>query len=202
MTDHVPSPVLDVRGVPKPLKHPAIFDRYRRLGVGESFVLVNDHNPIHLRQEFDIEHPGSYGWEYLSQSPRDWQIQITKRAAAPLPHVLVNTAAFGADAAGVAFSIGVRERDLDLNVIALPAAGVIESHTGPAVDVVIHVISGSGVVETELGDLTVTAGDVVFLPRVSHRGFRAGADGLRYLTVHRKRESLPLTDLFSTGSSK
>ena len=44
MTDHE----LDVRPLPKPGKHPAIFQAYGALGVGESFILVNDHDPRHL----------------------------------------------------------------------------------------------------------------------------------------------------------
>jgi uncharacterized protein (DUF2249 family) len=90
-------PVLDVRPLRKPDKHPAIFDAYRSLAVGESFVLLNDHNPIHLRQEFDTAHPGSYAWDYLNRAPRDWRIKITKLATTPLPRTLANTQALMMD---------------------------------------------------------------------------------------------------------
>ena len=44
---------IDVRTVPRGQRHPLIFDAYRKLAVGESFVLLNDHEPRHLREDFD-----------------------------------------------------------------------------------------------------------------------------------------------------
>ena len=51
---------LDVRGLRKPDKHPTIFRAYAGLARGESFVLINDHDPQHLRDEFEADHGGSY----------------------------------------------------------------------------------------------------------------------------------------------
>lgn len=56
---------LDVRPLRKPDKHPAIFAAYADLAVGASFVLINDHDPKHLREEFESDHGGSFGWDYL-----------------------------------------------------------------------------------------------------------------------------------------
>ena len=84
---------LDVRPLRKPDKHPAIFATYAELPAGGSFVLINDHDPKHLRDEFEADHPGSYRWEYLQRERGDWRIRITKLASTPLPRVLVNTAA-------------------------------------------------------------------------------------------------------------
>jgi uncharacterized protein (DUF2249 family) len=72
---------LDVRELPKPDKHPTIFTAYAALAAGESFVLVNNHDPKHLRAEFDRDYPDSYGWEYLESGPRAWRIRITKLTA-------------------------------------------------------------------------------------------------------------------------
>jgi hypothetical protein len=52
-------PQLDVRAMRKPDKHPKIFQRFDALGVGESFVLINNHDPKHLREEFETDHPVS-----------------------------------------------------------------------------------------------------------------------------------------------
>jgi uncharacterized protein (DUF2249 family) len=76
---------LDVRPLRKPDKHPTIFARYAILPAGGSFVLVNDHDPKHLRHEFEADHPGSFGWEYLTREPRNWRVRITKRTSTPLP---------------------------------------------------------------------------------------------------------------------
>ena len=186
--------VLDVRQMRKPDKHPAIFATYQALAVDESFVLVNDHDPKHLHNEFETDHPGSYDWEYLSREPRAWRIQITKRANTPLPRVLTDTRDLPTDAdAGAIWKLQVSDRDLDSNIIWLPPGDTIDPHTGPDLDVLVHVLNGDGTLLTELGDLPLTAGALVLLPRRSRRGFNAGTNGLRYLTVHRKREALTLT---------
>lgn len=49
---------LDVRQLRKPDKHPRIFAKYAALQVGESFVLVNNHDPKHLHDEFEADYPG------------------------------------------------------------------------------------------------------------------------------------------------
>jgi len=187
------SDVLDVSEVPKPERHPLIFARFRSLGVGESFVLRNDHDPRHLREEFERELPGAYRWEYLSSEPGDWRIRLTRLSSTPLPRVLVRTdGPLAEGVAGAAWSIPVADRDLDANIIVLPPGDGIDVHVGPDVDVLVHVLDGSGVLLTELGEVALEPGALVFLPRRSRRGFRAEASGLRYLTVHRKRESLLL----------
>jgi uncharacterized protein (DUF2249 family)/quercetin dioxygenase-like cupin family protein len=195
---------LDVRGMRKPDKHPAIFATYAALPVGAAFVLVNDHDPQHLREEFETDHAGSFRWEYLNREMRDWRIRITKLAATPLPRVLVDTTAITADAAadvtGAVWKLQVRERDLDSNVIALPPGRSIDAHTGPDLDVLIHVLAGGGRLTTELGTIDLTPGLLLWMPRRSRRQLTAGAAGLRYLTVHQRRQAL-LIDTSRAGTS-
>jgi len=188
---------LDVRGMRKPDKHPTIFATYAALPVGGSLVLVNDHDPQHLHEEFETDHADSYRWEYLSREMRDWRIQITKLAGTPLPRVLVDTTTTtgdtaAADVTGAVWKLQARERDLDANVIALPPGQSIDAHTGPDLDVLIHVLAGSGQLTTELGVLDLTPGVLLWLPRRSRRQFTAGAEGLRYLTAHQRRQALQL----------
>lgn len=87
MTD---SPELDVRGMRKPAKHPTIFATFHALDVGDSFVLVNDHDPIHLHDEFEDGYSGAYGWEYLHKEIRNFRIRISKlmdvQPVEPEPH--------------------------------------------------------------------------------------------------------------------
>ena len=187
---------IDVRTLRKPDKHPAIFQAYAAVPVGESLVLVNDHDPRHLRDEFEIEYPGGYSWEYLARDPRDWRIRITKLASTPLPRVLADTAALDAPeaaGAGVAWKLQMRERDLDSNVITLAPGAAIGAHHGPDLDVLIHVLSGSGQLVTELNAIEVRPGSLLWLPRRSLREFTAGPDGLTYLTVHQRRQALTLS---------
>lgn len=189
---------LDVRGVRKPDKHPLIFKTYAELPVGGAFILINDHDPKHLHDEFEADHAGSYTWEYLNREMRDWRILITKLASTPLPRVLVDTTTLTVDAAatdvtGAAWKLQARERDLDSNIIALPPGETIDAHTGPDLDVLIHVLAGSGELTTELTSLELAPGELVWLPRRSQRQFTAGPEGLRYLTVHQRRQSLVLS---------
>jgi uncharacterized protein (DUF2249 family)/quercetin dioxygenase-like cupin family protein len=189
--------LLDVRGLRKPDKHPAIFAAYAGLPAGGSFVLVNDHDPKHLREEFDAECPGSHYWEYLRREPRDWRIRITKLTTTALPRVLADTGVLtgpeeSADASGAVWKLQVRERDLDANVIAIPAGGAIDAHAGPELDVLLHVLAGGGRLTTEQGEVELRPGALVWLPRRSRRQFTAGPDGLRYLSVHQRRQALVL----------
>ena len=187
---------LDVRPLRKPDKHPAIFQAYAAVPPGESLVVVNDHDPRHLRDEFEVEHPGGYAWDYLARDRGAWRIRITKLASTPLPRVLADTSALStaaADATGVIWKLQMRERDLDSNIIALAPGATIDAHAGPDVDVLIHVVAGSGQLTTELGTLALSAGSLTWLPRRSRRQFTAGPSGLRYLTVHQRRQALTLT---------
>lgn len=72
--------VLDVRPIAPREKHPAIFSTFDALAVGESFVLVNDHDPVPLRYQFQFERPGQAGWEYLEQGPDLWRVRISRTA--------------------------------------------------------------------------------------------------------------------------
>jgi uncharacterized protein (DUF2249 family) len=188
---------LDVRELPKPERHPTIFEAYEAIHVGASLDLVNDHDPRHLREEFELEHPGSHGWEYLDRRPGAWRIRITKLSSTPLPRVLCDTtqlvAETEADDVGALWKLRMRTRDLDSNLVRLPPLGAVESHLGPDLDVLVHVVDGTGQLITELDVLELHPGSLAWLPRRSRRAFSAGPDGLQYLTVHQRRLGLPLT---------
>jgi len=75
------TPTLDVRVIPPREKHPTIFNTFSALAPGESFVLVNDHDPKPLRYQFEYEHAGQFGWEYLEQGPSVWRVEISRAKA-------------------------------------------------------------------------------------------------------------------------
>lgn len=70
--------VLDVRPIPPREKHPTIFSTFDALRAGESFVLVNDHDPVPLRYQFEYQRPGQMSWTYLEQGPELWRVEIKK----------------------------------------------------------------------------------------------------------------------------
>ena len=73
--------ILDVRPLIPMERHRQIFETYRALKPGESFVLVNDHDPRPLYYQFDAEHTGEFSWNYLQRGPDTWQVEIGRPAA-------------------------------------------------------------------------------------------------------------------------
>lgn len=71
--------VLDVRAMTPRERHPKIFEAYDRLKPGESFVLVNDHDPKPLYYQFAAERHGSFTWQYLEEGPEVWRVEIGKK---------------------------------------------------------------------------------------------------------------------------
>jgi uncharacterized protein (DUF2249 family) len=71
--------LLDVRTIPPRDKHATIFRTFHALQPGEAFQLVNDHDPVPLRYQFEAEHAGAFGWEYVEQGPSVWRVEISRR---------------------------------------------------------------------------------------------------------------------------
>lgn len=191
----MPDKELDVRALPAPDRHAAILQTYEALSVGESVVLVTNHDPHHLREEFDTDHPGSHGWEYIDQSPDTWRIHITKLATTPLPRVVCDTTTIiqhSQPQRGVAWKLPMHRRDLDSNIIRLTPDASIRAHAGPDLDVLLLVLDGTGHLTTELHTIDLHPGALIWLPQRSRRQFTAGPHGLTYLTVHQRRQPLIL----------
>jgi uncharacterized protein (DUF2249 family) len=75
--------IFDGREIPCSVKHGLIIARWRALPVGQAFVLVNDHDPVRLRNPFTKLWPETFAWNYLLQAPKEFWIEITKLK--PLP---------------------------------------------------------------------------------------------------------------------
>lgn len=79
MSDKTKKPAeLDVRVIPPREKHPTIFQTFEALAPGESFVLVNDHDPVPLRYQFEFEYTGQFAWRYLERGPEIWRVEIAR----------------------------------------------------------------------------------------------------------------------------
>ncbi|WP_328760310.1 DUF2249 domain-containing protein [Streptomyces sp. NBC_00271] len=72
--------VVDVRELPHGQRHPRIFARFARLAPGETFTLVNNHDPKPLRREFQAAYPDAFTWEYVESGPEQWQIRVGRQA--------------------------------------------------------------------------------------------------------------------------
>lgn len=72
---------VDARVLPVPQKHPTIFRAFDGLSVGETMLLVNDHDPKPLYYTFAAERTGEFEWRYLEAGPEVWQVSIRRIAA-------------------------------------------------------------------------------------------------------------------------
>jgi uncharacterized protein (DUF2249 family) len=70
------SHVLDVCTLIPAERHRRIFETFDELAPGESFTLVNDHDPKPLYYQFEAEHTGQFSWQYLEQGPQTWRVEI------------------------------------------------------------------------------------------------------------------------------
>lgn len=62
-------------------KHPTIFEWFDRLLHGESFIIINDHDPAPLYYELQAERQEALGgFEYLQSGPDIWKVQISRAA--------------------------------------------------------------------------------------------------------------------------
>ncbi|MDQ1014263.1 hypothetical protein [Streptomyces afghaniensis] len=91
-------------------------------------------------------------------------------------------------------------RQLDANLVHLPAHQCVETHAEPDLDVLLLVVAGHGILGTSDRTEPLTGGALFWLPRGSTRRLTAGADGLSYLTVHRRRPGMQIRPRPSTDS--
>lgn len=60
------------------LKHPTIFKKFDSLQEGESFIIVNDHDPKPLYYQLLAERGNIFSWNYLEQGPEVWKVHVKK----------------------------------------------------------------------------------------------------------------------------
>jgi len=72
--------VMDVRPIPCSIKHGLILKTWFELPVGNFFILLNDHDPVPLRYQFQAEFGANFSWEYLQRGPEEFRVKISKLA--------------------------------------------------------------------------------------------------------------------------
>ena len=75
-----PESTVDVRSIIPRERHPLIFNTFLALAPGQAFILVNDHDPKPLYYQFQAEHAGTFGWDYLESGPDVWRVRIGRKA--------------------------------------------------------------------------------------------------------------------------
>lgn len=70
------SPRIDVREITPRDRHALIFNAIEGLKDGEALELVNDHDPVPLRFQFEDRLSGRFEWAYLESGPELWRVRI------------------------------------------------------------------------------------------------------------------------------
>ena len=87
---------------------------------------------------------------------------------------------------------GTATPDLNATVLVWRSGEGQPPHVNNERDVVLVVVEGSGTVTIDAEQRPVAAGMLVVIPRGANRSIVAGADGLRCVTVHRRRDGLSI----------
>ncbi|MFF9316708.1 hypothetical protein ACF1BP_07020 [Streptomyces sp. NPDC014735] len=103
------------------------------------------------------------------------------------------------DDRGALWQLAEPGRELDANLVRLPAGAEVGEHQEDVLDVLLVVVAGGGRAVVAGAELDLTPTTVLWLPRTSRRALVAGPGGLAYLTVHRRRPGLTITS--PAGSS-
>ncbi len=70
--------IFNVTEIPPWNRHRQLFAAFDQLNVGDSLVLINDHDPRPLNYQLDSERGRSFDWTYLQEGPSEWKVRITK----------------------------------------------------------------------------------------------------------------------------
>jgi uncharacterized protein (DUF2249 family)/quercetin dioxygenase-like cupin family protein len=82
---------LDLRQTPRERRHSTVFYAFDQLAVGESFLLVNDHDPQPLHAQMEQLRPRELSWEYEVRGPYEFRIKLSRVApsAASAPETVI-----------------------------------------------------------------------------------------------------------------
>jgi uncharacterized protein (DUF2249 family) len=87
--------ILDLREIPRPQRHSLVFAKFDGLAVAESFVLINDHDPVPLNRQMAAMRPGQVAWEYIERGPDNFCIRVRRIASADGPENSQNVLSAG-----------------------------------------------------------------------------------------------------------
>ena len=76
---------IDLRGIAPRDRHALVFSGFDALPAGQAMQLVNDHDPLPLRFQFDDRSPSQFEWAALESGPDVWRVQITRVGTKPSP---------------------------------------------------------------------------------------------------------------------
>jgi quercetin dioxygenase-like cupin family protein len=87
---------------------------------------------------------------------------------------------------------GTESDDLNATLLVWAAGEEKPEHVNAERDILLVVVSGGGSLEVDGQPHDLEPGDAVLVPKGARRRLVAGGDGIRYLSVHRRRGGLQI----------
>ena len=87
---------------------------------------------------------------------------------------------------------GMASADLNATLLAWEPGHELAEHVNDELDVLVVVLDGSGGVTVDGTRHELETGTALLVPKGARRAIVAGDEGMRYLTVHRRREPLQI----------
>jgi uncharacterized protein (DUF2249 family) len=69
---------VDTRPMELSHRRQLVFSSFDQLDIDRTIELINDHDPIVLRSQFELEKPNLFTWTYLESGPNVWRVALTK----------------------------------------------------------------------------------------------------------------------------
>jgi mannose-6-phosphate isomerase-like protein (cupin superfamily) len=87
---------------------------------------------------------------------------------------------------------GIASTDLNATLLAWPPGHVVPEHVNAELDVLVVVLSGDACAIVDGEPHEIAAGSALLIALGARRRITAGAGGVRYLSVHRRRGPLQI----------
>ena len=89
---------------------------------------------------------------------------------------------------------GMASNDLNATLLVWPPGHELVEDTNSELDVFLIVLEGGGVATVDEQEHALVPGSALLVQKGSSRAIRAGAEGVRYVSVHRRRGPLQIAD--------
>jgi quercetin dioxygenase-like cupin family protein len=90
---------------------------------------------------------------------------------------------------------GMASADLNATLLAWPPGHEVAEHTNSELDVLLIVLEGAGTAEVDGLEHALVPGSALLVEKGRSRVIRAGPEGLRYLSVHKRRGPLQVAGM-------
>jgi quercetin dioxygenase-like cupin family protein len=88
---------------------------------------------------------------------------------------------------------GIASEDLNATLLSWPPGAEVAEHVNSERDVLIVVLGGSGRATVDGTDCPLRRDHALLIPRGARRAIHADEEGLRYLSIHRRRGPLQIS---------